>query len=284
MKPLLLFIALYASGIKAQTALQFDKRPVECEGKWIAFPIDEDSYYCYGFVYIDAENGLMLDYRGSFKIKGNTFIPRNPDSTVTQYPLQPDEAKVAIIPTNKLKDLKVPASPVWLQKYQADSGSIERLMRWGSLYNSWREYAKALTFLEQAKNVNPNYPFLNYELAIAYNGCGKYDRAISLLESTIANEPTNCYLYKELAFAQMHSGLLEKAAATCKKGIALCTDNGIKRQIAYNITYQYYKVRNKEEFKIWADETKKWVTSSNQYTDVLNGMENDMENQVGFSR
>lgn len=283
MKPLLLLLALYASGIKAQTALQFDKRPVECEGKWIAFPVNEDSYYCFGFVYIDAENGLMLDYRGSFKIKGNTFIPRNPDSGVTQYPLQPDEAKVAIIPADKLKSLKVPTSPDWLQKYQADSGSVERLVRWGSLYNSWGEPARALGFLERAKDIDPDYPFLNYELAIAYNGCGKYGRAIAILESTIANEPTNCKLYKELAFAQMHSGLLEKAAATCKKGIALCTDNRTKSQIAYNITYQYYKVRNKEEFKTWADETKKWVTG-NQYVDVLNGMENDMENQAGFSR
>lgn len=284
MKPVILFLSLYATGVKAQNILQFNKKTVECENKWVAFPVNGDNQYCFGFVYINAETGLMFDYQGSFKIKGHNFSLGKIDSSDTQYSLQQNEAKVAIIPAAKFKELNITAFPRWLQARQADTGSIKRLLKWGSLYNSWGESNKAIAFLERAKKIDTAYPELDYELAFAYNGANQYDKAISLLENSIITDPENCYLYKELAFAQMHLGLLEKAAATCKKGIALCPDKGIKSDIAYNITYQYYKVRNKEEFKSWAEETKKWITTGSEYINFLNGMEADMEKQLEFSR
>ncbi|WP_121328580.1 hypothetical protein [Flavobacterium sp. 81] len=70
---LVLVVSLH---LAAQSNLQFDKRFVQSEDKWVAFPKDSTDNYPYGFIYIDAQAGLTLDYKGTFKIdeKGK-FIP-----------------------------------------------------------------------------------------------------------------------------------------------------------------------------------------------------------------
>lgn len=51
MRNLFVFIFLIATNLKAQTALNFDKRFVESEDKWVALQSDKDSSYMYGFIY-----------------------------------------------------------------------------------------------------------------------------------------------------------------------------------------------------------------------------------------
>ena len=68
MKYSLLLVILFGIRLNAQTILNFDKRFVQSEDKWVAFEPEEDSSYAYGFIYIDEEAGLTLNYEGTFKI------------------------------------------------------------------------------------------------------------------------------------------------------------------------------------------------------------------------
>lgn len=64
---------------------------------------------------------------------------------------------VAHIPENKFDELKITPIPDWLHFYKSDTSSVQRLFQWGYMYNGWSECAKALTYLERAKDNDPNF-------------------------------------------------------------------------------------------------------------------------------
>jgi len=280
MKYLFLVLAFYSSSLIAQSSLRFNKRFVQCEDKWVAYQRDKDSTYTYGFIYIDSQAGLTYQNKGRFKITDdNTFVSVKDalDTISLKVRLQPNNVKVAIIPDDKLKELQLPEFPDWLQYYKTDTGTIERLFRWGYLYNSWDECDIALPYLERGYKMNPDFKGLAFELAYAYNALDKCDKAITVLETALATHPNECYMYKELSYAQIHTGQLDKAAITCKKGIGLCTDKSMKAEIAINLAQGYYKLKDKTNFKYWAKETRKWATKGDDYTSSINKMEADMD-------
>ena len=103
MKYLFIFFLLITVNAKAQIILNFDKRFVQCEDNWVAFQKDKDNKYMYGYIYIDAQAGLTLNYEGTFTIsQDGRFIPQKIDSTNLKVRLKPNEVKVAIIPQNKI--------------------------------------------------------------------------------------------------------------------------------------------------------------------------------------
>ncbi|MDP4292388.1 MAG: tetratricopeptide repeat protein [Bacteroidota bacterium] len=279
MKYILIILGLFSINLKAQTILNFNKRFVECEDQWVAFQMNKDSVYNYGFIYIDAQAGLTLNYEGSFKITpDNIFVPKKKNDSVSfKYRLSPNQVKVAIIPSSKYKELSIKRYPDWLKIYESDTTSVARLYRWGYLYNSWDECAKALTYLEKGQKINPKYPGLEFELAFAYNGLGQFDKAIAVLEDAIKTNPNNGYMYKELSFAQIGLRQIEKAVLTCKKAIALCPDKSIKSEIAFNMAGYYFRLKDKENFKYWADETKKWATTGDRFMVNINNLEAKIE-------
>jgi tetratricopeptide (TPR) repeat protein len=277
MKYLLFFILTGITSLHAQDVLKFDKRFVESEDRWVAFQKGKDSTYVYGFIYIDAQAGLTLNYEGNFRIADDgVFLPKKLDSVNFKMRLEPNNVRVAWIPETKCKELQIDATPDWLQFYKTDTGSIERLYRWGFLYNAWDESEKALTYLERGQKINPKFKGLEFELAYAYNALGQFDKAVTVLQSAIETTPNNCLLYKELSFAEMHLGQLQKAGETCKKGLSVCSDKALKAEIAYNMAYQYYKRTDRENFRSWANETKKWATNGDQFMKAINKMEEDL--------
>jgi tetratricopeptide (TPR) repeat protein len=278
MKYLFVSLLLITSNLKAQTILNFDKRFVECEDKWVVFnKRDTSQTYAYGFIYIDAQAGLTFNYEGTFTISPNgTFIPKKIDSASFKYRLTPNQVKVAIIPETKFKELQISEKPEWLKYYETDTTSIERLYRWGFLYNSWDECTKALTYLEKAEKINPQFEGLNTELAYAYNALEQYQKAIDILNATANSNTMGWYFYKELSYAEMNLGQLDKASDACKKGIEATNDKQMKSEIAYNIAYQYYKRKEKDNFKYWADETKKWATPNDRFMNGITAMEGDL--------
>src|SRR5688572_29265141 len=112
MKYLLFLLTLSMSTINAQKVLNFDKRFVESEDKWVALQKGKDNTYVYGFIYIDAQAGLTLNYEGNFTISDNgRFIPSKIDTTNFKVRLQPNSVKVAFIPENKYEELQIPSTP-----------------------------------------------------------------------------------------------------------------------------------------------------------------------------
>lgn len=102
MKYFLLFTVLFATGLRAQTILNFDKRIVQSEDKWVAFKPDKDSSYAYGFIYIDGQAGFTFNYEGTFKILENgIFKPTKLERAGLKIRLEPNNVLIAFIPDNK---------------------------------------------------------------------------------------------------------------------------------------------------------------------------------------
>ena len=277
MKYFFLLLTLFASTAQGQSVLKFDKRFVESEDKWVAFQKGKDSTYIYGFIYIDAEAGLTLNYEGNFTISEvGTFIPKKPDTSSIKIRLQPNKVRVAFIPESKFAELQIPAIPEWLKNYKTDTASVERLYRWGYMYNGWGECSKALTYLEKAEKINPHFKGLSVELAFSYNCLSQFDKAILVLQNALQTSPTDAYINKELIYAQIESGQLDKAAESCKRALEVCTDKSYHGENCYNLLHKYYEKRDKKNFDLWLAETKKWTSENAKMTRSIKAMEEDI--------
>jgi len=277
MKYILFYLLLAANILQAQPLLNFDKHFTECEDHWIAYPIGEDSNHIYGFVYIDTQAGLTLNYEGRFKVKADgRFIPKTMDSVSLKYRLEPSNFLVAFIPESKYDELKIKEVPEWLKYYKKDTATIERLYKWGFTYNGWDQCAKALTYLQKAEKIDPNYKGLAVELAFSYNCLGRYDEAVTVLLAAISVNPTDAYINKELIYAQIKSGNLASASESCKRAIAVCPDKSYNGENCYNLLHAFYLNKDRINFYNWLDETKKWTKDNGKLTKSIDAMENDL--------
>ncbi|MBS0646773.1 MAG: hypothetical protein JSR97_09335 [Verrucomicrobia bacterium] len=277
MKYSLLFIILFATRLNAQSTLNFDKRFVESEDKWVAFSPDKDSSYAYGFIYIDEQAGLTLNYEGTFKISPTgEFIPKKLDSTNMKVRLQPNNVLVAFIPDNKFQELKVPAIPDWLKYYKTDTNSIERLYRWGYMYNGWDECAKALTYLEKAEKINPKFKGLAVELSFSYNCLKQYDKAELILEEDIKTNSGDAYVNKEYIYTLTKNNKISKAVNQFETSLKTLKDNQYNAENCYNILQYYYNQKDKANFNKWYDILQKQPNQNKMITKYADNMKGDI--------
>ena len=100
MKYFLIFFSLIFINLNAQNILKFDKRNVQCEDKWVSYQMNKDSIYSFGFIYIDSQAGLTLNYEGDFKInKTGNFVRIEPKEKraigFMKVRLQPNRVAIA---------------------------------------------------------------------------------------------------------------------------------------------------------------------------------------------
>lgn len=266
MKYFLFIFSIFVSNICAQNSLKFEKRFVQSEDKWVAFAEDSLGAHSFGFIYIDAEAGLTLDYAGKFRIdKSGKYLKDKAEvEQSTKYRLQPNDVLVSIIPESKFNDLQIEKVPVWLKLYKKNHGTAAQLHRWGYLYNSWNECEKALEFLDKAMTMDPNFQGLAVELAFSYNCLGRYQNAIDALQLALKSSPKDAYTNKELIYAQLKSGKLEDAANTFRKTSNI-PDKTYFSENAYNILYSYYLEKDKKNFNKWWEESKDYISSNQQF-------------------
>lgn len=277
MKTLFILLVFFTTTAQAQDFLIFDKRYVESEDKWVAFEKDSSNTFMYGFIYIDAQAGLTLNYEGTFTISPTgVFIPKKPDTMGLKVRLQPNNVLVAFIPEDKFNELKIAAVPEWLKYYKTDTASAVRLYRWGYLYNSWNECAKASTFLERATKADLKPDGLLVELAFSYNCLEQYDKAIMILQEALKLKPTDAYTFKELVYAYVKSGQPDKAAESCRKAIEVCADRSYNGDNCYNVLSAYASQKDKANFNAWLPETKKWLAGKEDMLTSIKRMEEEM--------
>jgi tetratricopeptide (TPR) repeat protein len=281
MKYLLILLTLYTANLKAQNLLKFDKRNVQCEDKWISYQMDKDSTYTFGFIYIDSQAGLTFNYEGKFKIEKDGKFNKLKSEIGNEVGfiksrLQPNRIAIAEIPEAKFKELHIEKTPNWLKAYKTDENFVDRLYRWGYMYNGWNECEKALTFLEKADKIDPKFKGLQTELAFSYNALGKFDKAEFALKKAIKENPKDCYTYKELAYTYTKQVNFEKVGETYEKMTKICSEQNFILETAYNLAYEYFKAKDKIKFKKWKTEAEKWSKSENQYTKNLNLMEAEL--------
>lgn len=277
MKYLLIILTLTVTNLKAQTNLKFDKRFVESEDKWVAFQMDKDSSYAYGFIYIDAQAGLTLNYEGNFKItETRVYVPKKLDSTNMKVRLQPNNVRVAFIPDNKFNELKIPAIPEWLKYYKSDTASVERLYSWGFMYNGWDECAKALTYLERAEKINPKYKGLAVELSFSYNCLKLYDKSEAILEEEAKTNSTDAYVNKEYIYTLTKNSKIDKATNQFETSIKALKDNQYNAENCYNILQYYYKQKDKVNFSKWYNLLQSQPNENKMITQYADNMKTDI--------
>jgi tetratricopeptide (TPR) repeat protein len=264
-----LFILITILGFKihAQLNLEFDKRFVECEDKWVAFRMDKDSSYNFGFIYIDAEAGLTLNQEGSFKMNamGKLEVKKVKEANV-KYRLQANRVTVALIPKNLFEELEISETPEWLKQYKTDLNTAERNYKWGYMYNGWNECEKALPFLLKAKELDPNTNGLAVELAFSYNCLSDYEKAVKILEEATDEFPKDAYINKELIYSLTKLKEIEKAKEQFYKSIKLVSENTYNAENCFNIMQYYYIEKDAKNFNVWYGELKKWPNENEQIT------------------
>lgn len=263
-----------------QDDLVFNKRNVQCEDKWVAFQMNSDSTYTFGFIYIDAQAGLTFNNEGKFKInpKGKFIKIESEEmiNTSLKSRLKPNKILLTEIPKSKFKELKIVKFPEWLKIYKSDEDSIERLYRWGYLYNEYNEFEKALTYLVKADKIDPNFKGLQTEIAFSYNTLGNYELALIALKKSRDLDPNNCYTLKEVAYSYTKLTQLDKVIETYNKMKDICAEKNYVSETAYNLAYEYFKIKDKTEFYKWKTETEKLLSNDNQYYRKLKLMENEL--------
>jgi tetratricopeptide (TPR) repeat protein len=282
MKYFLILLTLFTANLNAQNLLKFDKRNVQCEDKWITYQMNKDSTYTFGFIYIDAQAGLTFNYEGKFKIEKDGKFNKLKSELGNEVGfiksrLQPNRIAIAEIPEEKFKELNIEKTPNWLKIYKTDENSIERLYRWGYMYNGWNECEKALTYLEKADKIDPKYKGLQTELAFSYNALSKFDKAEFVLKKAIKENPKDCYTYKELAYTYTKLVNFEKVTETYLTMTKICKEENFVQETAHNLAYEYFKIKDKVNFKKWKTEAEKWSKFENQYTKNLNNMQAELD-------
>jgi len=273
----LLLLFFIVTNLNAQSTLDFNKRFVESEDKWVAFQKNEEDSYAYGFIYVDEDAGLTLNYEGTFTITQNgEFIPTKFNNSSMKVRLEPNDVLVAFIPEDKFNNLKIEAVPDWLKYYKENENSIERLYKWGFMYNGWNECAKALTFLEKAEKINPKYPQLAVELSFSYNCLKQYSKAENILEKEVKSNSKDAYVSKEYIYTLTKSNNIDKAIKHYKIAAKTVEDRQYNAENCYNILQYFYLKKDKENFNIWHKELSKLEISNEMIKQYANSMNEEL--------
>lgn len=282
MRHLQLLFLLFAFSLSAQNTLEFNKTYIKCVDKWMAFPMNKDSVYTYGFIYIDNSAGLTFNYEGDFKIndKGD-FVNTESELTNNQRSIKMrldlSNNIIAEIPEEKFKDLKIKKYPDWLQTYKENDDDENSLFNRGFIYNAWGECKEALVCLEKLEKSNPKYKGLYTEMAYSYNHLEQFDKAEKILKKAIKYYPNDCYTLKELAYTYKNSLKISESIEVYKKMEKKCDELNYIQETAFNLAHHYFSIKDKENFYKWKGEAKKWSKSKNNYDNYLDRMTTELE-------
>jgi tetratricopeptide (TPR) repeat protein len=278
MKLLIIPLLLLTTQLPAQQSLQFNKRFVQSENTWVAFAPDKNGEHSFGFIYIDAQAGLTLNYEGKFKQDSTgKIIVQKSNEALLKVRLEANNVQVAHLPPGLFNQLQIDTIPKWLTNYLPDTTSINYLYRWGFLYNGYNECAKALTYLEKANKKDPNFKGLATELAFSYNCLGNYQKAINVLQSQVKAGATSSYLFKELVYAQIKLKQITLAENTFAIAIKQCTDTEHHAEMCFNIIGYYYTQKDKSQFNKWLPQAQKWFADKNQFLSALQQLQKEMQ-------
>lgn len=278
MKFTLILFTVLTLHLNAQIDLKFDKKFVECEDKWVAFQMNKDSSYLFGFIYIDEQAGLTLNNEGSFKVKqDNSLIVKKLTETSVKIRLEPNNVRVAIIPNDLYDDLQIKTIPEWLKYYKNDTNSVKRLFKWGYMYNGWNECSKGLSYLLRVKDLDSTYKGLNVEIAFSYNCLKEYNKAEQILKEELKLNPTDPYINKEYIYSVSKTNTIDKAVEQYFKSLETIKDKTYNAENCFNIMQFYYKNDDVSNFDIWYKELKKYKIENEMLLDYADKMKKELK-------
>lgn len=282
----LLFTFFLLISIKSSAQLTFDKIILDCENKWVTFPEEYGGLYKYGYIYVDLQAGLTFVYRGNLKIDAAGKILPYPseNNSGIKVRLNPSKILIALIPEANFEQLKISNDPDYLSSNKLQEGSIEKLYSWGSIYNAWGDYQKAMESLEKASKINSEFKGLDVELAYSYNRLKQYEKAIELLKKALVVNPTAAFISKEYIYALVNSQQLDAAVDTYKNSLEACPDKTYVAESAFYILQGYFYKIDKKNFDMWLDKTEIMMSSNEQIKKIVEQMKIDMKNEMNKNR
>jgi len=251
--------------------LSFNFRMVDCENQWVALPKKpgEDSYG-YGYVYLDPGAGFTLHWGGSFTLDAQEKYHKVPDRSdgkerriirLGGYGVAAPLPKVAPLSKEALTQLGLPERPDWMKYYEDRSDAVSRKVHRGRAYNLIGEPERALAYLEPAYKERADAQGLAFELAYAYNALKRYDQASTVLTSAVARNPKDPHLCRELAFTYLHTKKFKEAVEQYPYCISISEGGDLARksEMAFNLAWAYYQLRDKENCQQWLSKAKEWA-------------------------
>jgi tetratricopeptide (TPR) repeat protein len=258
--------------------LKFNTKFYDAVDKWVAFKTRNDSLYLAGFIYFDIEAAFTFQFEADFAITNKGLEKRKEYSdNIFKIRLSENIADVAILSEKEVEQLGLPKVPDWLKSYKTYGNSNLFLVRIGYSYNHVGASHKAIEPLLKVYNKDPHFEGLEFELAYAYNATENFDKAIDVLNKAIKNDPKNFWFYKELGFALIHQNKLEDAEEAYLKGIELSAKKEYLAEMAQNMAYGYFLIRNKPKFEEWAKLTKKYADENSQFYNNINYFEENWD-------
>jgi len=261
--------------------LKFETNYFDAKDQWVAIPKKEtDSTYLYGFIYLDDMAGFTFNVESTFHVdKNGKFIGQKTDKTSSiKKRLEKNTVKIALLSSNRQKELELPKEPDWLKIYNEYNSEVEQLTRLGFHLNAIDACERALIPLLKADKINSNFKGLAFEIAYAYNHLGQFDKAIPVLQKVIKNSYDEM-LYKELGYAYVNSKKNNEAESIYKKGIKISKSNAIKSEMAINMANAYFIEKNKLKFDEWANIVKQYASPNSQYIKYIEYFEKEWESK-----
>jgi tetratricopeptide (TPR) repeat protein len=254
---LLLFLAISISFF-AQDMLVFNKKFIQSENQWVAFQADSLGSHILGFIYIDLDAGLTLDYAGTFMIdeNGKFVLKKKENDGFMKYRLENNNTLVSFVPETRFQELGIQKTPDWLSYYAINEKSAKNLHRKGYLYNGMGACEKALEFLDKAYKIDPDFKGLRVEMGYSYNCLGQFQKAIDILKLAQKNEPKNAYVNKEVLYAQVNNKQIEDAIKTYQYIVKNVEDTTYHSENAFNILGYFYDQKDLKKFNDWIQKTK----------------------------
>ncbi|MCL2282397.1 MAG: hypothetical protein FWC26_03675 [Fibromonadales bacterium] len=237
--------------------------------KWVAFR-GKDSTNIAGFVYIDPHEGFLFNYETTFIIT-ETGLKKHSGrldsaSDLPKIRLGGNTANVAILSDKDIEQLGLPKIPDWLKQFKPENeDESSYLVSVGYSYNHIGASHKAIEPLQKVYDKDPHFRKVEFELAYAYNATKNFDKAIEISNKAIAYDSTDYLLYKELGFSLIHQDKLEEAEKVYLKGIEVSKTKEMQAEMAHNMAYSYFLVKNKPKFKEWAELTKKYAEEDSKF-------------------
>ena len=260
--------------IQSSAQLTFDKSILDCEDKWVVFPEEYGGLYKYGYIYLDSKTGLTFEYNCNLKIDpaGKIIAFPKEENAKMRIPLNPNKILIAVIPEANFEQLKILKVTDSLNIYKMKEGSIEQLYSWGSIYNAWGEYQKALDLLEKASKINSDYKGLGLQLAYSYNRLKQYKKAIEVLKKAVIANPEDAFIAKEYIYALAKSQQLDEAIVRYRNSLKVCPDKTYVPENAYYILEGYFYKYDRVNFDKWLAETEVVMSSNEQIKKIIGEM------------
>ncbi|MDR0830345.1 MAG: hypothetical protein LBN95_09610 [Prevotellaceae bacterium] len=273
---LLLSVPIFAQ----ENDLNFDKRFINCEERWVAVQQNNENSYLLGFVFID-ENGLNLGIEGNFSIdeNGDYLLQKNLGKR-QNIKLEPDNQQVALIPIERFSELDITTNPDWFRAMRKIP-TVQSFCNAGFIHNKWNNCYSALIYLKLAEDKGAKSREFFSEIIYSYNCLGDFTSAAEIGAKGVKKFPDDAVINREVIFAQANAGLATDAAKTCKKAMVKCTDRSYNGENCYNVLRAFYKQKDVKNFKSWLKSAKKFNSNNPETMNFIAEMEETLRAEIG---